>query len=266
MVFDQVLQNGGLIFLFLQLIWSLVHESPHEKLHVCIELAWGCSTVLGILLFMIEVIILAWIQFYNVLIEAAYVATAILVPFVVLFLMFAAMFYRKHVAHTYEIRKSGLQELELLKDRLETGDVDLVTYKPADNFANIVWMQTRCVYSLSHAAKVSQDQVPLAAFVCLFFFFSKWNLLYRLRVLFRFWAFFCCVYVFFYSSSGSQENKGTASHANLLPDELHALREGLDVFAPVQEENTKKKSGCDRVPVIKENGWRLRSTVWWESR
>ena len=119
---------------------SLVHESPHEKLHMCIELAWGCSTVLGILLFMIEVIILCWIQFYNVMIAAAYVATAILLPFVVLFIMFAFMFYRKLVAHTYEVRKSGIQELELLKDRLDTGDVDAVNYKTSqqDSYANIV--------------------------------------------------------------------------------------------------------------------------------
>lgn len=72
-------------------------------MHLYIELAWGCSTVLGILLFMVEVTILCWIQFYNVLLSAAYVATAILVPFVVLFIWFAFIFYRKLVAHTYEV-------------------------------------------------------------------------------------------------------------------------------------------------------------------
>ena len=61
---------------------------------------------------MIEVTILCWIQFYNVLKPAAYVATAILVPFVILFIWFAFIFYRKLVAHTYETRKSGIQELE----------------------------------------------------------------------------------------------------------------------------------------------------------
>lgn len=84
-----------------------------------IELAWGCSTVLGILLFMIEVIILCWIQFYNVLESAAYVATAILVPFLVLFIWFAIIFYRNLVAHSYETRKSQIEEL---KHVLEMGD------------------------------------------------------------------------------------------------------------------------------------------------
>ncbi len=99
-----------------------MNESPHEKMHMYIELAWGCSTVLGILLFMVEVAILCWIQFYSVLKEAAYVATAILVPFVILFIWFAIIFYRNLVAHTYETRKCGIQELEELKHVLEMGD------------------------------------------------------------------------------------------------------------------------------------------------
>ena len=97
-----------------------------------IELAWGCSTVLGILLFMIEVTVLCWIQFYNVLKPAAYVATAILVPFVAVFIMFAFIFYRNLVGHTYEVRKTGIQELEMLKHGLELGDADLGR-KPGDH-------------------------------------------------------------------------------------------------------------------------------------
>ena len=114
--------------------FSLVHESPHEKMHVYIELAWGCSTVLGILLFMIEVAVLCWIQFYDVLRTAAYVATAILVPFVILFILFAIMFYRKIVAHTYEVRKSGIQELEMLKNGLEMDDVHIASRKSHNDF------------------------------------------------------------------------------------------------------------------------------------
>lgn len=88
-------------------------------MYVYIELAWGCSTVLGMLLFMIEVTILSWIQFYPILKEAAYVATAILLPFVVLFILFAIMFYRRLVTHSYETRKCGIKELEDLKHVLE---------------------------------------------------------------------------------------------------------------------------------------------------
>lgn len=78
---------------------------------------------------MIEVIILCWIQFYSVLKEAAYVATAILVPFLILFIWFAIIFYRNLVAHTYETRKSQIEEL---KHVLEMGD-DLTSHRDLHN-------------------------------------------------------------------------------------------------------------------------------------
>ena len=74
---------------------------------------------------MIEVTILCWIQFYDVVREAAYVSTAILVPFVILFMWFAFKFYRKLVANTYETRISDIDKLMRLKDGLEAGDVEM---------------------------------------------------------------------------------------------------------------------------------------------
>lgn len=40
---------------------SLVHESPHERFHWCIEVAWTFSTLLGMLLFLFEVAMLCWV-------------------------------------------------------------------------------------------------------------------------------------------------------------------------------------------------------------
>lgn len=48
-----------------------VNESPHEKMHLYIEAAWGFSTVFGILLFMAEIAIICWVVFIKVSIKAA---------------------------------------------------------------------------------------------------------------------------------------------------------------------------------------------------
>ena len=41
---------------------STVFESPHSKMGKIIELAWGFSTVLGILLFLVEIMIIRYIN------------------------------------------------------------------------------------------------------------------------------------------------------------------------------------------------------------
>ncbi|XP_063238233.1 calcium release-activated calcium channel protein 1 isoform X2 [Bacillus rossius redtenbacheri] len=101
---------------------SLVHESPHERLHWYIELAWAFSTLLGLLLFLAEIAVLAWVKFLDYSRRAAWAACIILVPVLVVFLAFAVHFYRSLVAHKYEVTVSGIRELELLKEQIEAGD------------------------------------------------------------------------------------------------------------------------------------------------
>ena len=94
---------------------STVFESPHSKMGKIIELAWGFSTVLGILLFLVEIMIirwlyykqasslyfilfLSWVKFYSTdgnHIVAAWVATGLLIPIIFVFIAFAAHFYLK---------------------------------------------------------------------------------------------------------------------------------------------------------------------------
>lgn len=103
---------------------SLVHESPHERLHWYIETAWAFSTLLGLLLFLCEIAILCWVKFYDFSRAAAWSACILLIPVFIIFLAFAIHFYRSLVTHKYEVTVSGIRELELLKEQIEAGDME----------------------------------------------------------------------------------------------------------------------------------------------
>jgi len=103
---------------------NTVFESPHSKMASIVEMAWGFSTVLGILLFLVEICILCWVKFYQFESHlAAWVATALLIPIFFVFIAFAAHFYLKLVGHKSEVYEHNIKELELLKDQLDdTGE------------------------------------------------------------------------------------------------------------------------------------------------
>lgn len=103
---------------------SLVHESPHERLHWYIEVAWAFSTLLGLVLFLIEIAILCWVKFYDFSKVAAWSGCVVLIPVLIIFLVFAIHFYRSLVTHKYEVTVSGIRELELLKEQIESTDTD----------------------------------------------------------------------------------------------------------------------------------------------
>lgn len=95
-----------------------VFESPHMKMNLIVELAWGFSTVLGILMFLVEIAILCWVKFYTVSQTVAWVATGLLIPIFFIFIAFAAHFYLKLVSHKSEVYDIGIKELQALKDQL----------------------------------------------------------------------------------------------------------------------------------------------------
>lgn len=103
---------------------SLVHESPHERLHWYIETAWAFSTLLGLLLFLCEIAILCFVKFYDFSETAAWSASVVLIPVLIIFLAFAIHFYRSLVTHKYEVTVSGIRELEMLKEQIEQGDME----------------------------------------------------------------------------------------------------------------------------------------------
>ncbi len=129
-----------------------VSESPHERMHHYIELAWGFSTALGILLFLAEVVLLCWIKFLPVDSEfrkettccntttkpgsaspqdsgwqAALAATIIMVPVGVIFLVFTIHFYRSLVRHKTERHHQEIEELHKIKVQLDGHERGLQT-------------------------------------------------------------------------------------------------------------------------------------------
>uniref|UniRef100_A0A8D0GB52 Calcium release-activated calcium channel protein 1 n=1 Tax=Sphenodon punctatus TaxID=8508 RepID=A0A8D0GB52_SPHPU len=117
-----------------------VKESPHERMHRHIELAWAFSRVIGTLLFLAEVVLLCWVKFLllknkhpvdsaegnNSTITpgqaAAIASTSIMVPFGLIFIIFAVHFYRSLVSHKTDRQFQELNELAefaRLQDQLD---------------------------------------------------------------------------------------------------------------------------------------------------
>ncbi|XP_077596855.1 protein orai-2 [Stigmatopora nigra] len=110
-----------------------VSESPHERMHHYIEMAWGFSTALGILLFLAEVVLLCWIKFLPVDSgsapktdvkrdsgwHAALAATVIMVPVGAVFVVFTVHFYRSLVRHKTERHHQEIEELHKIKVQLD---------------------------------------------------------------------------------------------------------------------------------------------------
>ncbi|XP_010774987.1 protein orai-2 [Notothenia coriiceps] len=132
-----------------------VSESPHERMHIYIELAWGFSTALGILLFLAEVVLLCWIKFLPVDsclskktcntesststasptpptasttgFQAALASTIIMVPVGVIFVVFAVHFYRSLVRHKTDRHHEEIEELHKIKVQLDGQERGLQT-------------------------------------------------------------------------------------------------------------------------------------------
>ncbi|XP_053116580.1 protein orai-3 [Hemicordylus capensis] len=127
-----------------------VNESPHERMHRYIELAWGFSTALGIFLFLTEVVLICWVKFMPVGSvpssrkcctptpvpgagntteattlqdspgwNAAMASTIIMVPVGVVFIIFALHFYRSLVGHKTDRHQQELEELSQIKHQLD---------------------------------------------------------------------------------------------------------------------------------------------------
>ena len=96
-----------------------IDDSSHEQMHWYIELAWILSTGFGIILFLLQMALLTWVRFLPYSVTAPAVSTAIIIPLLGLFIIFAFHFYRRLVAHQYELATKNLEEVQMLACELE---------------------------------------------------------------------------------------------------------------------------------------------------
>ena len=115
---------------------QVVCDSPHEKLHTHIEIAWIFSTGLGTLLFLAEIAILCWVKFYNYSKPAAVAASVVLVPVCIVFVWFALHFYRSLVQHKYERSFQRIEELQQIANQLHTDTGTAPSSPAASPFPN----------------------------------------------------------------------------------------------------------------------------------
>lgn len=79
-----------------------------------------CSTVLGIILFLLEIGLIVWVQFWPVSHAAAIVATCVLIPIIILFLGVVFKFYQRLISSKMKVLHDFL---ELSKHFQETDEM-----------------------------------------------------------------------------------------------------------------------------------------------
>ncbi|CAG7725492.1 unnamed protein product [Allacma fusca] len=94
----------------------LMKESPHEALIKYIDLSWVLANTFSILLFIVDVILLCWIKFEDLVVCIAF--TSIMIPVLILLIIFSLIFYRQSVQHQYDDRRRKCDELEILNELL----------------------------------------------------------------------------------------------------------------------------------------------------
>ncbi|GAU97181.1 hypothetical protein RvY_08524 [Ramazzottius varieornatus] len=100
-----------------------IEHSSHVQMRYYIEASWICSTLIGLFLFLVDIGLLCWVKFYPLSHMAAYMATAVLVPLIVVFLLFAFHFYRSLVLHSANRVNNELHVLDSELKKLQSNDI-----------------------------------------------------------------------------------------------------------------------------------------------
>ncbi|CAG7823586.1 unnamed protein product, partial [Allacma fusca] len=85
-------------------------QSPHEAVMTYINLSWVLANAVSIFLFIVDVILLAWIKFQNPIVAGGF--TLIMGPVLLLLIAFSLIFYRKLIQHQYDHSKRQCDEID----------------------------------------------------------------------------------------------------------------------------------------------------------
>lgn len=97
-----------------------IQDSPHDKMHIFIEISWIFSNIIGLILFLVEIILLTWVKFWQIGSgdgnepgkQVAVASTITLLICIAFFIWFAVYFYHSLADHEYERFKTKLSQIE----------------------------------------------------------------------------------------------------------------------------------------------------------
>ncbi|KAH8877884.1 Calcium release-activated calcium channel protein [Schistosoma japonicum] len=99
----------------------LVEEAPHNRLRTFVEIAWICSTVVGIILFLAVVTLACWVKFWPMSSLSAIAATVVLIPAMLVFVIFAILFYRTLITYKVERATEMIRDIDMRMSFLRSG-------------------------------------------------------------------------------------------------------------------------------------------------
>ena len=91
----------------------------HQK-HITyyVDMAWICSTGIGIMLFLVEIALVSWIKFWPFNFWAAISATIIVIPLMFIFMCFGMKFYWQLAAMHTDNLQGELKHLDYVARKL----------------------------------------------------------------------------------------------------------------------------------------------------
>ncbi|CAB3363028.1 Hypothetical predicted protein [Cloeon dipterum] len=122
-------------------ICSVPDFSPHNRLRKFVNLSVTLSNVVGLFLFLFEVVLLAWVKFWDHARSACWAGSMVMAPALVLFLVFCWHFNRVLGECAYQVRDKEIREMQTelsvaAEDTSPPGKVNFafadetVSYKP----------------------------------------------------------------------------------------------------------------------------------------